>query len=91
MFHQQPLESFLLLLVQCIREIILREAHAAESISCNVVLALDVGQLGTALFNDETPPHDALSVECLADQILVVGKDVLSVDLGGCSYAPLRS
>ena len=75
MFHQQLLKSFLLLLVQCIREIILREAHAAESISYNVVLAFDVGQLGTTLFNDETPPHDVLSVECLVDQILVVSED----------------
>ena len=26
-------------------------------------------------FNDETPPHDALSVERLVDQILVLGED----------------
>ena len=57
------------------REISLCEAHAAESISCDVVFTFDVGELGTALFRDETPPHDALSVECLVDQILVVCKD----------------
>ena len=34
-----------------------------------------VNLLGTALFNDETPPHDALSVECLVDQVLVVRED----------------
>ena len=56
------------------REVFLCQTHATESISNNVVFAFDVGQLGTTLFNDDTPPHDALSVECLADQVLVVGK-----------------
>ena len=37
------------------REVSLCEAHAAESISYNVVLAFDVGQLGTPLFSDEAP------------------------------------
>ena len=56
-------------------KIILCEAHAAESIRHNVVFALDVGQLGTALFNDEPPPHDTLSIECPVDKILVVRED----------------
>ena len=57
------------------REVALCEAHATESVSHDVVLAFDVGQLRTALFNDETPPHDALSIESLVDQILMVGED----------------
>ena len=40
-----------------------------------IVTALNVGQLATEFFHDELPSHDALSIECLVDQILVVNKD----------------
>ena len=35
----------------------------------------DVREFGAKLFDDQSPPHDALSVECLVDHILVVSED----------------
>ena len=57
------------------REILVRKPQAAECISDNVVDAFDVREFGTKLFDDESPSHDALSVEWLVDQILVVSED----------------
>ena len=51
------------------------ESHPTKGVSDDVAFCLDVGEFGTKLFNDESPSHDALSVESLADQILVVCKN----------------
>ena len=56
-------------------EIFLGETHATKRIRDDIILALDVGQLGTVLFYDETPSHDAFGIESLVHKILVVGKD----------------
>ena len=57
------------------REVLVRKPQAAECIGDNVIDAFDVREFGTKIFDDESPSHDALGVECLVDQILVVSED----------------
>jgi hypothetical protein len=52
-----------------------RHCHAAKSVSDNIVLPLDVRQLGAKLLNQKSPSHYAFSVEVLIHQVLVISKD----------------
>jgi hypothetical protein len=56
-------------------KVLLCQTHPTKGVSNNVASSFDVGEFGSKLFDDEPPSHDALCIESLVDQILVVGED----------------
>ena len=48
------------------------DAELTEGISDNVIRSFNVTDIRTILFNEETPSHDAVGVEFLVGEILMI-------------------